>query len=875
MMLELPLIDVPVFLVVAQRPFEVGVGVVNCFSLLIPVLHEDGQPVSVKEFPDLGYVWWMLRASTRGFAEPGRLLTATLVEAERAGEPHTHWYQAQVDRIEPVRPTQLIEVLQAPPDWVSEARQIIGRHQTLELDHPPLEQVYVSWQGCLYGPLRPAPAGQGGDGVGGSWRVHFSTVSSDHAVHKIPIAALQHIPAGAQHRLCVEVSLVDRPPSQVSNTHPCSYHLFLASAFEQMVAANPGRVVLESDEAIILREARRFLSRSKKQELTRLLDELLPAMAPAADAAEAGVTEAARLIRVLKGRLEDEGRATEELARSLLETGVLEQQLRQAEQRAEREHIEKNAARLQTEIDQRLKEARKGLDDLNKKKDAFQQDLERQRREKLNAADKEAERKIKEADRACREREEQLEVQKREIARQRNLLSGNLAQVAREITEKRDELVNQFLAIVPLLQQLNLFPQSSSAPLSPESSGSRTESKAPSAESSGLRTERRPESSALSPEKALPPFVLGGKTYPAVTEELFFDRFCKHVQASGFEYRRLDLASFHLSVKCGELTVLGGLPGTGKSSLPRLYAEALAGEEYETATGRYLHVAVSPSWLDMHDLLGHTNALDRCFQPSESGLYQFLIHAQEEEARRGLDSRIYLVTLDEMNLAQVEHYFNDFLQALERPDGLREVRCFAPELVAASDPFAPWPSLKLPRTLRFAGTVNFDETTRQLSQRVLDRANLIHLRPHYLLDAGTPGRARSIGSPITLGQFRGWVAQSAGLDASLGKLLDQLKEPLVQLGCPLTPRRFHAIRKLLGSVPPSICKPEEARDVQIAQRILPQVRNLFRPGARKALNAIRKALESQPSSFSESLQVLDEIQAGELPDDLLAEGSEE
>ena len=118
-----------------------------------------------------------------------------------------------------------------------------------------------------------------------------------------------------------------------------------------------------------------------------------------------------------------------------------------------------------------------------------------------------------------------------------------------------------------------------------------------------------------------------------------------------------------------------GSSGTGKSSLPRLYAEALAGDEYDDGLRRYLHVGVSPSWLDMRDLLGHTNALDRCFQPAESGLYQQLVCAQEEEKQRGTDSRLYLVCLDEMNLAQVEHYFSGFLQALERPDGRREVRC--------------------------------------------------------------------------------------------------------------------------------------------------------------------------------------------------------
>ena len=81
------------------------------------------------------------------------------------------------------------------------------------------------------------------------------------------------------------------------------------------------------------------------------------------------------------------------------------------------------------------------------------------------------------------------------------------------------------------------------------------------------------------PVFALPAFVQAGSQGATCARSASSIAFCKHVEASGFKYRRIDLASFHLSVKCSDLTVLGGLPGTGKSSLPRLYAEALAGEE--------------------------------------------------------------------------------------------------------------------------------------------------------------------------------------------------------------------------------------------------------------------------------------------------------
>jgi hypothetical protein len=482
------------------------------------------------------------------------------------------------------------------------------------------------------------------------------------------------------------------------------------------------------------------------------------------------------------------------------------------------------------------------------------------RRQRVAGLEADLEGRRREFDASCQKERDKLESQARELDRQRDVLSKNLAKVSAELAQNRDELVNQFLAISPLLSQLNLVSagaprESAPSPLAPAA----------------------PAPAEAPPARVfeLPAFVRGGTPGRDVREVGFFERFCKHVETSGFKHRRLDLAAFHLSVKCNDLTVLGGLPGTGKSSLPRLYAEALAGDEYEDGLRRYLHVGVSPSWLDMRDVLGHTNALDRCFQPAESGLYQFLVCAQEEEKHRGTDSRLYLVCLDEMNLAQVEHYFSGFIQALERPPGMREVRCFSPEIVSPTDPFAAWPTLSLPRTLRFVGTVNFDETTRQLSQRVLDRANLIRLNPSHLLDAKDPAPARSTGPAVTLRNYREWIDPSPRLDRPLGELIDKLKEPLTRLGCPLNPRRFNAVRKFVGSAPPDVCKPEQALDLQIAQRVLPQVRNLFRAGAQEALEDVKKTLEAHPFGFPESLQWLEEMRASEYQADLFTEGGAE
>jgi hypothetical protein len=845
-----------VVMVVAQHPFEAdSAGVRNAFSLLKPVLHEDGRVAEDEEFPGNGYVWWMLRPGTRGFAEPGRLLTGVLEPSRQVRTPGKAWYQVKVDSVEPVKPGELVEIVTASPGWANEPRDIVARDRPLLLDHPPMEQVYVAWEGHLYGPLRAST-----DHVeDGAWRVHFSTVNPDHSVLKIPESAVAPIAVTRQHHLRAEVSLTDIAPDRIAGTHECRYHLISAREFQQASAGVP-RVILEDDAAVIKRAAKKVFTRTKRQQLTSLLDELLGTLDTGA---ETGAAESARVIEALRGRLEVIQGASDEIAQALLESGALGARLDEALVRAEQAHVEQNAARLQTQIDERVQHVRFALDAIEKERDARKQELESQYQKKRATLEAELEKTRQDFDRGCRQKEEHLQEQLNDLTRQRELISNSLAEVGKLMTERRQEMINQFLAIAPLLQQLHLFPAGVAADAN--------HAALPAPALNGETAAPAPAGKAFD----IPAFVSGGAPAGSVSETQFFDRFCKHVDASGFKYRQMDLAGFHLSAKCNDLTILGGLPGTGKSSLPRLYAEALAGDEYQDDLPRYLHVGVSPSWLDMRDLLGQANALDRCFQPAESGLYPLLIWAQEEEARRGLDSRLYVICLDEMNLAQVEHYFSGFLQALERPPGQREVRCFAPELVAPTDPFARWPVLKLPRSLRFVGTVNFDETTRQLSQRVLDRADLIRLRPSYLLDAREPGTAKPSGPPVALRQFRDWVTPSASLDRSLGELLDQLRDPLTRLGCPLNPRRFNAVRKFVGSAPASICTPAAALDLQIAQRILPQVRHLFRPAAREALHAIRKTLEGHASGFAESLQLLADLEAHELTSAPFAEGDGE
>jgi hypothetical protein len=853
-MVELDLEGRVVTLAVAQKPFdkESAGGFSNTFSTLVPVVYDDGSRANPADFPAKQDVWWMIRSGGRALAEPGRLVTGTLERSQQVGHPDKAHYQVRVESVEPARSAQLTEILELLPDEIKDVRELASQAHPLTVDHPPLDQVFVRWRGHLYGPLRTtASPSRDRDGL---WLVQLSPAHPDSYVLQVPDQVLGKVPSGRSHHIDVDVSLNNYPPyHHFRQAHLCRYFLIPREDFQAVVPAASPRLVLENEQAVINRAAKKVFSRKKRQDLIHLLAELDGGLGN-------GPVDAADVIRSLGVRLGDEEKEAEALARALLESGAMDDRLSRAQEQAAQEHVEKHAALLQTRAEERVVGLRKELVALEKRKETVADEVETLRRDRLAAVEGDLEAKRREFDVACQKEREKLDGQARELDRQREVLSKNLAQVSNELATNRDGLVNQFLAISPLLSQLNLV-----------AAGPRESAPSAVAPSSApAPAEARPARVFV-----LPAFVQGGAPGRDVREVGFFERFCKHVEASGFKHRRIDLAAFHLSVKCNDLTVLGGLPGTGKSSLPRLYAEALAGDEHEDGLRRYLHVGVSPSWLDMRDVLGHTNALDRCFQPAESGLYQHLVYAQEEEKQRGADSRLYLVCLDEMNLAQVEHYFSGFIQALERPHGMREVRCFSPEIVGPTDPFAAWPTLNLPRTLRFVGTVNFDETTRQLSQRVLDRANLIRLHPSPLLDAKDPAPTRSLGPAVTLRNYRDWIDPSPRLDRSLGELIDKLREPLGRLGCPLNPRRFNAVRKFVGSAPPEVCKPEQALDLQIAQRVLPQVRNLFRPGAQEALDAIKKTLESHPLGFPESLQSLEEMADSDYPADLLAEGAGE
>ena len=93
----------------------------------------------------------------------------------------------------------------------------------------------------------------------------------------------------------------------------------------------------------------------------------------------------------------------------------------------------------------------------------------------------------------------------------------------------------------------------------------------------------------------------------------------EYLRAYNLEYSTRTLLAFHTALKINDhsqLTVLAGVSGTGKSLLPRRYAEAMG--------FHFLQIAVEPRWDSPQDLLGFYNYIEKNYRATD--LARILMH---------------------------------------------------------------------------------------------------------------------------------------------------------------------------------------------------------------------------------------------------------
>jgi hypothetical protein len=333
--------------------------------------------------------------------------------------------------------------------------------------------------------------------------------------------------------------------------------------------------------------------------------------------------------------------------------------------------------------------------------------------------------------------------------------------------------------------------------------------------------------------------LMRGLADAELTEMAWIDGIVKGCRDSGLEFNRRLVLAFHTALKTSDwspLAVLAGVSGTGKSELPRLYARfgGLA----------FMARPVQPNWDSPQSLFGFFNSLDNRFDATP--LLRALAQSQHDPAQHphGFSDRLLLVLLDEFNLAHVEQYFSDLLSKLEERRGVPRVDI---DIELGGGEKYP---LQLGRNVLWVGTMNEDETTKSLSDKVIDRSNLIYFpRPQKL-----KRRIDAILQPerplLPRSTWERWLTARSPFSADemekYKQIVERMNERLEKVGRALGHRVWQAIEQYMANHPEVMAARAQndraaletalrrAFEDQLVQKAMPKLRGIPTSGRSKS-----------------------------------------
>jgi hypothetical protein len=235
-------------------------------------------------------------------------------------------------------------------------------------------------------------------------------------------------------------------------------------------------------------------------------------------------------------------------------------------------------------------------------------------------------------------------------------------------------------------------------------------------------------------------------------------------------YTPEDIATFVAGLGASRLSILQGMSGTGKTSLPKIFSEAVF--------GNCEIIEVESSWKDKNELLGYYNEFSMKYTPKKFTLALY---------KAELNQEIFtFILLDEMNLSRIEYYFSDFLSLMENEEGQREIKLININLKRKDNDqeidylaLEEGNTLKVPSNVWFIGTANRDESTFVISDKVYDRAHTMNFTKRA-------PKVRNYTNPIpkkyydyeTMNQLFVKAKQTGNFDAENSTLIKSVEELL-------------------------------------------------------------------------------------------------
>lgn len=355
------------------------------------------------------------------------------------------------------------------------------------------------------------------------------------------------------------------------------------------------------------------------------------------------------------------------------------------------------------------------------------------------------------------------------------------------------------------------------------------------------------------------PYIPTRSKRPATDETEALKNLEHYLQNEGLHFDQRTLYRFHTSLKVTAhcpLVILSGISGTGKTLLAQSYA---------TACGlHFLPMAVQPRWDSPQDLFGYYDFTKKQFAATElsRSLLQMDLYNRNQWLNNNsppqwINDNLLMVLIDEMNIARVEHYFSELLSKLElrrnciftdyssrRVSEISLGNCILPATEQEV-------SLFIDYNVLFVGTLNEDETTLALSDKILDRANVIHFgKPDAFSQKKKNSSPIQDKSMLSYETWKGWLKDDSYISIShkseIDKILDGFNKFMGEIGRPIGHRTYQAIIAYIANYPAegSEIQWKEALADQVEQKLMTRLRGVDLSTHHNSLSEIESLVKS-------------------------------
>lgn len=211
-----------------------------------------------------------------------------------------------------------------------------------------------------------------------------------------------------------------------------------------------------------------------------------------------------------------------------------------------------------------------------------------------------------------------------------------------------------------------------------------------------------------------------------------------------------------------KLVILQGISGTGKTSLAYAWGKFIKRDA--------IIASVQPSWRDRTELFGYFNEFTKKFNETE------VLKAMYEA---GYTDDVYVTVLDEMNIARVEYYFAEMLSILEMPSRDEWIIELVPSVWDTDPKRLTGGKLRIPGNMWYIGTINNDDSTFAVTDKVYDRAMPIDINDKGQVFEPIETEAMNINSSYLEGLFTKAKAEHP-LTEEMMKKIDDMDDYVIK-----------------------------------------------------------------------------------------------